>query len=244
MDDLSKLAGDPGGAGSASGASGAPAFDPAALAGLQGAIQQEGGLPFGWNPSLSVPTILYAGLLALASAVVIGVVPALKATHGAVQPRLSELSTGTISRLRFGGVWTMIIVAQVAFSVAFLPLAVTQADVVFALFRGNQAVDTSFPASEYVTAQLGRDAIVPNSVDNLQMTRDGKGLARVDALVCIDGEGVPAEVVLQKPSSYLDFDLRVAASIYAWRYQARGMPICGNVRVEYHVDYPMQPTSL
>ena len=38
MDDLSKLAAEQGGT------AGAPAFDPAALAGLQGAIQQEGGL--------------------------------------------------------------------------------------------------------------------------------------------------------------------------------------------------------
>jgi putative ABC transport system permease protein len=124
-------------------------------------IQQEGGLPFGWNERLSVPTILYAGLISLAAAVVIGVVPALKATRGAVQPRLSELSTGTISRLKFGGIWTAIIVIQVAFSVAFLPLAVTQADVIFGFVNQNQAEDNGFPASEYVTAQLGRDAIVP-----------------------------------------------------------------------------------
>jgi hypothetical protein len=56
-------------------------------------------------------------------------------------------------------VWTAIIVTQVAFSVAFLPLAVSQASAVFGHF-GNREVDSSFPASEYVTAQLGRDAIV------------------------------------------------------------------------------------
>jgi predicted permease len=121
-------------------------------------VQQEPSVPFGWNEELSVPTILYAGVLALAGALIIGVVPALKATHGAVAPRLSELSTGTGSRLRFGGIWTAIIVAQVALSVAFLPLAVRQFSVGGFEDPGQ---DTSFPASEYVTARLGRDALVP-----------------------------------------------------------------------------------
>jgi putative ABC transport system permease protein len=122
-------------------------------------IQQEPSVPFGWDEKLSVPTILYAGVLALAGAVMVGVVPALKATHGAVQPKLSELSTGTISRLRFGGMWTAIIVAQVALSVAFLPIAVSQFSTIGALENPGQ--DSTFPASEYVTAQLGRDAVLP-----------------------------------------------------------------------------------
>lgn len=125
-------------------------------------IQQEPTLPFGWNHSLSPQTILYAGVLALAGALVVGVVPALKATRGDVKPKLSELSTGSGSRLRFGGMWTAIIVFQVALSVAFLPIAVNQAGAV-SLVGGLEELggDETFPADQYVTAQLGRDQLLP-----------------------------------------------------------------------------------
>lgn len=119
-------------------------------------IQQEPELPFWWNDDLSPATVAYALILALVGAVMIGVVPALKATGGAVQPRLGQLSVGGRGGLRFGGIWTVVIVLQVALSVAFLPLAVSQAGAAF-----RSPVDTGFPAGEYVTAQLGRDPVVP-----------------------------------------------------------------------------------
>jgi predicted permease len=121
------------------------------------AVQQEPLPPFWWNDALSPQTILYAGVLALAAALMVGVVPALKATAGSVQPRLSELSTGAGSGLRFGGIWTVVIVVQVAISVAFLPVAVTQGGTVFT----NPLVRSTFPADQYLTAQLGRDVVVP-----------------------------------------------------------------------------------
>lgn len=122
-------------------------------------VQQAPGLPFWWNPALSPATLAYAVALALVGAVMIGVVPALKATGGALQPRLGTLTSGGPagggSGLRFGGMWTVIIVLQVALSVAFLPLAVSMAGTAF---RDRQTV--AFPAHEYLTAQLGRDAVV------------------------------------------------------------------------------------
>lgn len=122
-------------------------------------VQQAPGLPFWWNPALSPATLAYAVALALVGAVMIGVVPALKATGGALQPRLGTLTSGGPagggSGLRFGGMWTVIIVLQVALSVAFLPLAVSMAGTAF---RDRETAD--FPAREYLTAQLGRDAAV------------------------------------------------------------------------------------
>jgi hypothetical protein len=96
-------------------------------------------------------------VLALVGAVMIGVVPALKATGGPLQPRLGQLHTG--GNLRFGGIWTVVIVLQVALSVAFLPLAVSNAGRVL-----TTPVLTDFPAEQYVTAELGRDvASVPRT---------------------------------------------------------------------------------
>ena len=118
-------------------------------------IQQEPYVPFWWDDALSPSTIAYAVVLAAVGAVVIGVLPAMKATGGAVQSRLGQLSAGG-GGLRLGGVWTVVIVLQVALSVAFLPLAVSQAGTAF-----NQPVRSAFPADEYLTAQLGRDPAVP-----------------------------------------------------------------------------------
>jgi putative ABC transport system permease protein len=118
-------------------------------------VQQAPRPPFWWNDALSPSTIVYAVVLAVVGAVMVGVVPALKATGGTVQPRLGQLAAGG-GGLRFGGMWTVVIVLQVALSVAFLPLAVSQAGTAFA-----HPVRTAFPASEYLTAQLGRDPSVP-----------------------------------------------------------------------------------
>jgi predicted permease len=119
-------------------------------------IQQAPQPPFWWNDALSPTTVLYAAVLTVAGAVMIGVVPALKATGGAVQPRLAQLSTGGGGGLRFGGMWTVVIVLQVALSVAFLPLAVSQGGMAF-----QSPLGTGFPADEYLTAQVGRDPVVP-----------------------------------------------------------------------------------
>jgi predicted permease len=119
-------------------------------------VQQAPQPPFWWNDALSPTTILYAVALAGVGALMVGVVPALKATGGAVQSRLGRLSAGGGGGLRFGGMWTVVIVIQVALSVAFLPLAVSQAGTAFA-----NTERATFPAEEYVTAQLGRDPAIP-----------------------------------------------------------------------------------
>jgi predicted permease len=131
-------------------------------------IQQDPRPPFWWNDALSPNTVVYAILLAGVGAVMIGVVPALKATRGSVQPRLSQLSAGGGGGLRFGGAWTVVIVLQVALSVAFLPLAVSRAmsaqcgaGVFDSCGAFESALGPGFPADEYLTAQLGRDPIVP-----------------------------------------------------------------------------------
>src|SRR4029079_6003615 len=79
-----------------------------------------GAQPFWVNPGLSFTTTLYAILLTLIGAVVAGVVPGLKVTRG-LSDRLKQGTAG--SGLRFGGVWTAVIVAQVAVTV-IVPAAI------------------------------------------------------------------------------------------------------------------------
>ena len=72
-----------------------------------------GRLPFWYDLSLSPWTILYAAGLTVLGAGIAGVLPALKVTrgHGA---RLKQATAGG-GGLKFGGVWTVVIVTQIAF---------------------------------------------------------------------------------------------------------------------------------
>ena len=117
-------------------------------------VQQVPQPPFWWNDALSPTTLVYGVALAVVGAVMVGVVPALKATSGSVQPSLGRLAAG--GGLRFGGIWTVVVVLQVALTVAFLPLAVSQAAIAF-----EPPPDLQFSPDEYLTAQLGRDPTAP-----------------------------------------------------------------------------------
>jgi putative ABC transport system permease protein len=107
-------------------------------------------LPFWITDSLSSTTLLYAGLLALAAAVIVGVLPALRVTRLNVQDGLRRQQAAGAS-LRFGGVWTTVIVAQVAITVAMMPLAVVG---VIASNRFHQRAEGIGAAERYLTAAL------------------------------------------------------------------------------------------
>jgi putative ABC transport system permease protein len=124
-------------------------------------VIQQSRPPFWRNDALSPATVVYALVLAAVAALMIGAVPALKATGSTVHDRLSQHSSAA-RNISFGGIWTVMIVLQVALAVALLPLAMSSRTI------GAMNVATvadpegaAFPAHEYVTAQLGRDALVP-----------------------------------------------------------------------------------
>ena len=76
-----------------------------------------GRLPFWYDLSLSPATVLFAIGLTLLGSAIAGVMPALKVTRG-MGSRLKQTAAGA-GGLQFGGVWTAVIVAQVAVTVAF-----------------------------------------------------------------------------------------------------------------------------
>ena len=79
-------------------------------------------VPFWWKYSLGPSTILYALVLAVVAALIMGVLPGLKATGQRLSANLQELHGRTGTRL--GSMWTTMIVAQVGVAVAILPAAV------------------------------------------------------------------------------------------------------------------------
>jgi predicted permease len=110
-----------------------------------------GRLPFWFQDRLSPTTILYAVLLTFLGAVIAGVVPALKVTRG-LSARLKANTAGG-GGLRFGGMWTAIIVAQVAVTVAFPAFAYfVQRDA-----RQIEGADVGFRTNQYLAMRLEMD---------------------------------------------------------------------------------------
>ena len=108
-------------------------------------------LPFWFSQPLPPLSIAYGCGLALLAAVVTGVLPALKVTRG-LQSRLRETSAGG-GGLKFGGVWTVLIVAQVA-------LTVTLPAVTFFVKRDGWQIEErtiGVPLSQILSARLSRD---------------------------------------------------------------------------------------
>jgi predicted permease len=111
-----------------------------------------GQIPFWLDPRLSPATVLYACALTLLGAAIAGGLPGLKVTRG-LGSRLRAGTTGG-GGLRFGGVWTAVIVAQVAVTIAFPALALVE---VRELHR-IRSYDVGFAADEYLAVQLEMDA--------------------------------------------------------------------------------------
>lgn len=110
--------------------------------------QSPGGPPFWMSFEVSYRTLLFVGVLAVAGAAVSGLVPALQATG-----RLARLGAGAIAgrtSLRLGATWTTLVIAQVAFSVAVLPLA---AELGWGTLRTG-AIGPGFAAEQYATARV------------------------------------------------------------------------------------------
>jgi putative ABC transport system permease protein len=110
------------------------------------------GLPFWVDLRLEPATIAYAVLLAIVAAALISLLPALKATATSVQRGLQSV-TSTGGTMKFGGIWSFIIGAQIAVTLLFVPAAVG----IFANTLRDQAAPTAFPAERYLTFRLSMD---------------------------------------------------------------------------------------
>jgi putative ABC transport system permease protein len=109
-------------------------------------------LPFWVDLKLEPVTIAYALLLALVAAALIGLLPALKATGASVQRGLQGI-TSTGGTMKFGGIWSFIIGAQVAFTLLFVPAAVG----IFTNTLQEQSRRAPFPSERYLTFSLRMD---------------------------------------------------------------------------------------
>lgn len=117
-----------------------------------GQLAASDALPFWIDDSLSFSTMLYACVLTLIGAAIVGVLPALRVTRINVQDAMRNEGAARAG-LRFGGFWTAVIVVQVAITVAFLPIAAGGA---FQSNRFNQRAE-GIGAEQFLIANVGID---------------------------------------------------------------------------------------
>jgi len=110
-------------------------------------------IPFWMRFGVSPGVILYVAGLAVLAAVIVGVLPALKATRRQVTASLQQLAPGGGSGMRLGRTWTVLIVAQVAIAVAILPITID--GIAKRVRRGMTS--PVFPAHEFLTSSLRLD---------------------------------------------------------------------------------------
>jgi len=115
-------------------------------------------IPFWWEMRLSPGTVAYVLGLAVLGAVIVGVVPGLKATGRRARSGLGRAGGGT--GMRMGGTWTALIVGQVAVAVTLLPLTVALGW--NQLFRYGIA-GPGFAAEQFLAVQVGMDRETPPS---------------------------------------------------------------------------------
>ena len=137
-----------------------------------------GNLPFWWDLSLSPATVAAAILLTVLAATVAGVMPALKITRG-MGDRLKQTTAGA-GGLRFGGVWTVVIVAQVAVTVVF-PAVVWFENVQLGRM---QDFNPGFATNQFLAVQVERDAPVDSNAkpDAATVERDARMAATLGEL--------------------------------------------------------------
>lgn len=107
-----------------------------------------GGPPFWMTFGVSARTLVFVATLALIAAAVSGLVPALQATR-----RLARLGAGALAgrtSLGLGATWTSLVILQVAFSVAALPLA---AELAWGTLRMG-LIGPGFAAETFATARV------------------------------------------------------------------------------------------
>lgn len=116
-------------------------------------LQLVGRLPFWLEFRLTSEGVVYVVALTVLAAAIVGVVPALKATGRQVHTRLQGLSAGSGSRMQMGRLWTLLIVAQVAITVAVLPAAMFHAWNSLRFRTG----DRGFASQEFLTTRVVMD---------------------------------------------------------------------------------------
>jgi predicted permease len=156
-------------------------------------------LPYWITFGLSPRAVLVALGLAGLSALIIGVLPGLKATGVSMTANLHELHGRSGTRL--GLTWTALIVAQVAVAVAVLPVAVF---ISARVIRG-ELIGTGFPAESIVAGVVGLGPDAPRVDRDRVAAQQRELLAKLEAEPGVKGVAFSAGLPGSAPIKAIRF---------------------------------------
>jgi predicted permease len=113
---------------------------------------QANGRPFWINPGLKPTTVVFAAGLTMLGAALLGIFPALKVTGANAHAKLKNMGAGG-STLRFGWVWTSVMVFQVALTV----ICMIPAQGISGESWRDIRIRGRFPTREYLAARVTLD---------------------------------------------------------------------------------------
>jgi putative ABC transport system permease protein len=150
------------------------------------------------HAGVSFGTVLYAFGLTLLAALIVGVFPALRATGAKLRGAMGSLGSGAKAQL--GATWTVLIVAQVAVTVAVLPPA---------LLKGWEMIQEasrpqSFAAGEYLSTHF----VVESDADTARAIMH-RLVARLAIEPGVAGASITTGAPWEGISSVLEADGRV-----------------------------------
>jgi predicted permease len=115
---------------------------------------QQDAMPFWIRPGLKLTTVVFAAGLTILGAAFLSILPALKITGARTQSQLKNLGAGG-STLRFGWMWTSVMIFQVALTVIFIPPALGIAEESWR----DRRIRERFPAEHYLGVRMGLDQL-------------------------------------------------------------------------------------
>jgi hypothetical protein len=168
--------------------------------GIETVAEGQGGVPFWMTPGLGITTVLFTVGLAVVGATMVSLLPALRVTRTHVQSYLKNLGVGG-STLRFGHVWTIAMIAQVALTAIVIPAGIEGANQAIIRLR----IHARFPSHEYFTARLELDRrAADDETPSAFEERRARTYARLEPLIAEE----PGVVAVTSPTACLGHRLR------------------------------------
>ena len=117
---------------------------------------QPDALPFWMHPGLKPGTVVFGVVLTIAGAALLSILPALKITGAHAQSQLKNLGVGG-STLRFGWMWTSVMIFQVALTM----ICIIPATGISEEAWRDRRIRKQFPAEQYLAARIALDRDAP-----------------------------------------------------------------------------------
>ena len=117
---------------------------------------QSAAMPFWIKPGLKPMTVVFGAILAVVGAALLSVLPALKITGARAQAQLKNLGVGG-STLRFGWMWTSVMIFQVTLTM----ICIIPATGISEEAWRDRRIREQFPAREYLAARVALDRDSP-----------------------------------------------------------------------------------